>query len=74
MNFFEFLKDGLSIEETKVSSLILIFVFTIGLATYMVLTQGDVPLNLTEIIKILIFAIAGVNVADKINEYLGRKF
>lgn len=66
-NFLKFLENGLSIEETRVSSLILALFFCLGLGAYSLFCYGDFPVNVTELLKILILSVAGVNVADRIN-------
>lgn len=58
MNFW---KDGISINETKASSLVVGFLVSIFYAIYTYHMVGDFSDNLLELLKLLIFAIAGVN-------------
>ncbi|ALA47874.1 hypothetical protein SUNDANCE_58 [Brevibacillus phage Sundance] len=62
----KFLKDGLSIDETRISVLVLAFAFTLGFALYQVITTGDVSDNLLILLGYEIAAVTGVNVADSI--------
>lgn len=57
--------DGFSIDETRVSTLILlIFIFS-GIGIWSVIKYGDIPTNLVNVIIGLITAIAGINIAEK---------
>lgn len=62
----KFLKDGLSIDETRISILVLAFAFTLGFALYQVITIGDFSDNLLVLLGYEIMAVTGVNVADSI--------
>ena len=55
-----------SIQEKKVSTLILAFLFFCGLGVYLALTgeNRDLPPNLVTVLIALIGAIAGVNAVD----------
>jgi len=61
-----FLTDGLSIDETRVSVLMLILVVSIGFAMYQVVVENDVSENLLTLLGYEIMAVTGINVADKI--------
>ena len=58
---FAWIADGLTINETKSSALILVMLSMIGLGIYQVVTLGDVSVNLTEIIKWSLMAVAGAS-------------
>jgi len=66
-----FWKDGLSVDESKVSVLILAFIITLASCLFSYFTIGHIGDNLTKIITVLIYAVAGVNVADKIKSIIG---
>lgn len=66
-----FWKDGLSVDESKVSILILSFVITLISCLISYFTIGHIGENLTKIIIALIYAVAGVNVADRIKKIIG---
>lgn len=76
MNFWQ---DGMSIDESKISILVVCFicVLTFGLSMYFF--RGDISENLTSIITAFIYAIAGVNITNggissitnKIGNFLG---
>lgn len=58
---FTWIADGLTINETKTSSLILIMLLFVGLGIFQVIKIGDVSQNLTEIIKWSLMAVAGAS-------------
>lgn len=60
------IKDGLSIEETKVSALIILCVLTFLFAFVMYVLNKDITDNLTSIIQTLILVIGGVNLSNSI--------
>ncbi|MGL5676855.1 MAG: hypothetical protein ACRDDX_10610 [Cellulosilyticaceae bacterium] len=59
------LKDTFSINEYKVSALILCLLTCMAFGGYNYIVHGDVTDNLTNIILALITAVAGVNIADR---------
>lgn len=61
-----FLKDGLSVDETKASVLVLSFVATLGFTFYQLVAFGEISDNLLTLLGYEIMAVTGVNVADKI--------
>lgn len=76
MNFW---KDGLSIEESKFSILVCLLIVGFFFALYIYLTTGDFSDNLLELLKIIIIAITGINiangftqVANKIREFTNK--
>lgn len=62
-------KDGLSINETKTSALIICTFVDFGLIVWSVVTKGDFSDNLLFLSQTLIAAIAGVNIADKLANF-----
>lgn len=65
--FLGFWKDGLSIDETKTSVLVLLTVITTIFILVMYVLNGDITDNLVDFGKLLVLSIAGVNVADKLS-------
>ena len=68
----KFWQDGFSIDETRVSALIiLLFILTIFALTLAVLNIPipDIPVGIKEIITTLIWAICGVNVFNKVSSF-----
>lgn len=63
----KWLKDGLSVDETRISSLVLGYLVTTGVAMFGYLSTGDLSDNILTLLGYEIMAITGVNVADKIN-------
>ena len=61
------IKDGLSINEAKVSALIILCVLTFLFAFLMYVLDKDITDNLTSIIQTLIFVIGGVNLSNSIS-------
>lgn len=66
-----FLKDGLSIDETKVSAMVIAFLTTTMFALVMYALHGDITINLLNFLNYLIFGITGVNVIDKVVNKIG---
>lgn len=58
------MKELISIEEKKVSALVVVLLATLFFALYLYLTKGDIPTTLADIIKAAIYATAGVSVAN----------
>lgn len=67
------IKDGLSINEAKVSVLIILSVLTFLYAFVLYALNGDISDNLTNIIQTLILVIGGVNITASISNILNRK-
>jgi hypothetical protein len=61
-----FIKGGLSVDETKISVIILSFIATLGFALWSVVHGGDIPDNVLNLLTYQIIAITGINVADKL--------
>jgi hypothetical protein len=68
-----FLKDGLSIDEARVSALIICLMSGFGILGYVYITDGTVNQILVSLLETLIFAVAGVNAANIIGKAIGRK-
>lgn len=62
----EFLKSFFSVDERRISSLIVTFMITLGVALVFYSQRGDVTGNLTNILIVYICAIAGVNLPSNI--------
>lgn len=67
------IRDGLSINEAKVSALIVLSVLTFLYAFVLYALNGDISDNLTNIIQTLILVIGGVNITASISNILNRK-
>jgi hypothetical protein len=63
-----FLKDGLSINETKVSSLVITFLIAFASSTYFAFVRGDVPSNYLTMTLGLITALGTVNGLDLLSK------
>lgn len=67
------LKDGLSIDEAKVSALILCTIADFLLIAYCIISSGDISDNHLILFQTLIAAVAGVNIADKLSTIIKSK-
>lgn len=67
------IKDGISIEETKVSALIILCVLTFLFAFVMYVLDKDITDNLTSIIQTLILVIGGVNLSNSIASVCAKR-
>lgn len=67
------LKDGLSIDEAKVSALILCTIADFMLIVYCIVSNGDISDNHLILFQTLIAAVAGVNIADKLSAIIKTK-
>ena len=61
------IKNGLSINEAKVSALIILCVLTFLFAFVMYVLNKDITDNLTSIIQTLVLVIGGVNLSNAIS-------
>ena len=68
-----YVKDGLSIDETKNSALILGFLITIGFAMWQVYELKEVSDNVLTLLFYEITAITGINIMKNRKEDLGGK-
>lgn len=57
-------RNFFSLEEKKVSTLIIVFLFLSGIGAYTVIKSGDIPPNLVNVLLGLITAIGAVNAVD----------
>lgn len=65
MNFF---RDGLSIDETRISSLMLAFFVTLGIGIKQLILTGDISSNLVTLLGYEIMGITGINVATRVGK------
>lgn len=68
MNFF---KDGLSIDETRVSTLLFTFVPTLGFALWQYVTEGHIDGSMLTLLAYQIGAITGINIVKEIKSNNG---
>lgn len=69
---FKFIRDGLSLDETRISILIIFFIIFSGFGIYQYHINKDITENLLNIILALIYCIAGVNGVGKISEIISN--
>lgn len=62
----KFLSDGLSMNEAKVSALVVGFFLSLGFALWQFVVHGDITDNMLTLLGYLIMAITGVNVAESV--------
>nr|DAH52990.1 MAG TPA: hypothetical protein [Caudoviricetes sp.] len=67
------LKDGLSIDEAKVSALILCTILDFIFIIYCFIANGDITDNHLFLFQTLIAAVAGVNIAEKVTTIIRSK-
>lgn len=67
------LKDGLSIDEAKVSALIVCTIADFIFILFCIITDGDISDNHLYVFQTLIAAVAGVNIADKVGSIIKSK-
>lgn len=67
------LKDGLSIDEAKVSALILCTILDFLFIIYCFVANGDITDNHLFLFQTLIAAVAGVNIAEKVSTIIRSK-
>ena len=66
-NIKSFWKNGISIDESRVSVLmVLLIIFSVS-TLYMYFSGQEVNMQIVEITKVLIISVAGVNVVNLIN-------
>jgi purine-cytosine permease-like protein len=59
-----FIKDGLSIDETRISVLVVSFLVTLGFALFQLCKVGDISDNLLTLLGYEIMAVTGVNLVQ----------
>ena len=62
-----FWKDGLSINESKVSILMISLIIFLRIILYVRIEEGKIDYELLEITKTLIYVVAGVNAVNVFN-------
>jgi|GEM_PF-5536382 len=70
MNFF---KDGLSIDEAKLSTIMVLLIVFSSIGVYTIFQFGDLPMNLTNLLYALIAAVTGVNMVKFGASYVKNK-
>lgn len=68
-----FWADGLSIKETKFSTLMFMAVVGFGYALYSHATTGDITANLLDLFKFLVLSVVGVNGVAAVSDVLQSK-
>lgn len=57
--------NGLSIDETKVSVLMMMMVISFGIGIWQVFTVGDLSPNFMQLIFVIIASVTGINVVNR---------
>lgn len=68
-----FWSDGLSIDESKVSCLIICLIFGMIFVGYSYLKFQDISNNLADIIIALIYGVTGINVASSLDSLMSNR-
>ena len=68
-----FWSDGLSINETRFSVLVVMTLSGFGYALFSHYSKGDITENLLELVRVLILSIVGVNVANSVSDSFRTK-
>lgn len=68
-----FFRDGLSIDETRMSVLIIVFLVGSCFSFFQVVKLGDLSGNLLSLIMYLIMAISGINISESVMKGIGRR-
>lgn len=66
-------RDGLSIDEAKVSVLIILCVLAFLYAFVMYAIKGDISDNFTSVLQVLVIVIGGVNVGNAVVDLFKKK-
>lgn len=67
------LRDGLSIDEAKVSALIICTLGDFALVAWCIVVNGDISDNHLYLTQTLVAAVAGVNIAGQLAGFIKRK-
>ena len=67
------IKDGLSIDEAKVSVLIILCILTFLFALTMYIINGDISNNLTDLLTVLVCVIGGINIGNSIMSIFSKR-
>ena len=68
-----FIKEMFSMQEKRISTIIICLLASLSLAFYLYLTRMDIPETLLTIITTLIYIVGGVNGTNIIAKVLGDK-
>ena len=66
-----FWEDGLCVSEAKFSVLVLTFIIIFIVSVCMFVVEGDISQNQLDLTKTIIYAIAGINIANGIKKMAG---
>jgi hypothetical protein len=69
----DFIKQLLSIEERKISTLLIIFVITVIYSLYTVHLKGDIPQGLLGLVQALTFGVVGMGGINALQNYIQFK-
>ena len=69
----DYLKNFISLEERKVSSLIICLLIGFIYSLYSYHINGDIGDNLLKLIELLIYSVAGLNIANGIGNIMKTK-
>ncbi|NBI30257.1 hypothetical protein [Chengkuizengella marina] len=67
-----FLRDGLSIDEFKVSILVVILILAFGFGIFNYIIAADISDNWLNLLKTLIYVIAGVNAIEGVSKIVTK--
>jgi len=65
----DFIKHFLSIEERKVSTLLIVFVITVGYCLYTVHVKGDIPNGLLGLVQAITMGVIGISGVTALQNY-----
>lgn len=68
-----FWSDGLSIDETRFSVIVVMALVGFGYALFSHYRTGDITDNLLDLVKLLVLSIAGINVAGYVADTFRNK-
>lgn len=74
MKIFNFLSDGLSIEESKVSLTMFSLIASMAVVIYSYIIRGDFSDNLLDLTKAILYCVAGINIAGSISKTTIKSF
>lgn len=67
------LADGVSIDELKVSVIVLGFIVSLFYGLIMYYTRGDISDNFVSILQTMLLVIGGVNVANTVTDFFNKR-
>lgn len=68
----ESMRDIISIDETRISLLMVMTTISFGVAMYLLFQKDDIPPNLLQLLFMLIGAISGINIMTKFSQRSGN--